>query len=64
VRKDRDLLPPIPVIADRLTRNQRERNLLRALFRLAVRASQDAMRPQGDVKSRAVRTIEREGGSQ
>ena len=37
---DEPLLPPLPVIRDRLTRNQRERNLLRALFRLALRAAE------------------------
>jgi hypothetical protein len=35
------LLPPLPLIRDRLTRNQRERSLLRALFRLAVRAKKE-----------------------
>jgi hypothetical protein len=35
------LLPPISVISERLTRNQRERHLLRALFKLAVRAEKE-----------------------
>jgi len=46
---DRELLPPLPLIRDRLTRNQRERSLLRALFRLAVRASQDQPQPEPHV---------------
>ena len=41
---DDPLLPPLPVIRDRLTRNQRERSLLRALFRLAVRTAGDQPR--------------------
>ena len=38
---DESLFPPLPVIQERLTRNQRERSLLRALFRLALRAERD-----------------------
>lgn len=45
------LLPPLPVIRDRLTRNQRERSILRALFRLAVRVSQDKSKPKTDTHS-------------
>ena len=45
---DEPLLPPLPVIRDRLTRNQRERNLLRALFRLALRAAEGQPRRKPD----------------
>jgi hypothetical protein len=41
---DESLIPPLPVIQDRLTRNQRERSLLRALFRLALRTERDQPR--------------------
>jgi hypothetical protein len=47
VSDDESLLPPLPVIRDRLTRNQRERTVLRALFRLAVRADRD--KPEANV---------------
>lgn len=40
MHEDEPLLPPLPVIRDRLIRNQRERSLLRALFRLALRAAE------------------------
>jgi predicted DNA-binding transcriptional regulator AlpA len=36
---DQKLIPPPPVIHERLTRNQRERGLLRALFFLAILAT-------------------------
>lgn len=39
------LLPPIGLIHDRLTRNQRERRVLRTLLRLAVRTEEQA-RPE------------------
>ena len=39
---DRDtLLPPVHVINDRLTRNQRERHVLRTLLRLIVDQNND-----------------------
>jgi hypothetical protein len=41
MQNDESLIPPLSVIQDRLTRNQRERGLLRALFRLAIRATKD-----------------------
>jgi hypothetical protein len=41
MHNDESLIPPLSVIQDRLTRNQRERSLLRALFRLAIRATKD-----------------------
>lgn len=41
MHQDEPLLPPLSVIQERLTRNQRERSLLRSLFRLAIRAAKD-----------------------
>ena len=38
------LLPPPGVIHERLTRNQRERAMLRALLRLSVRAAEEQRR--------------------
>lgn len=47
MHRDSDpLLPPIGAIHERLTRNQRERKLLRDLLRLAVRASDEAVTGQ------------------
>ena len=43
---DKSLLPPLPVVRDHLTRNQRERSILRALFRLAVHATQKKSEPK------------------
>lgn len=37
---DAPLLPPVRLIHERLTRNQRERQLLRTLLRLAIRNSE------------------------
>jgi hypothetical protein len=42
---DEPLIPPLTVIQARLTKNQRERSLLRALFRLAVRVSKEHQVP-------------------
>lgn len=33
-----DLIPPLHVLDDRLTRNLRERSLLQSLYRIALRA--------------------------
>ena len=60
---DHELLPPLPLLRDRLTQNQRERSLLRALFRLAVRADQEKP-PQTPHKPRheaECREVGREG---
>jgi hypothetical protein len=35
------LIPPPPVVRDRLARNIRERRLLRALLRLSLRAAEE-----------------------
>ena len=40
---DAPLLPPVRVIHERLTRNQRERRLLRTLLRLALRDNEDQL---------------------
>lgn len=45
MHSDESLIPPLSVIRDRLARNQRERSLLRALFRLAIRATKDQSSP-------------------
>ena len=53
--RDSDLIPPISVVSERLTRNERERRLLRTLFRLAYEsdrarpASQPPSDPEGNV---------------
>jgi hypothetical protein len=43
-----DLLPSLPVIRDRLTENQRERQILQTLFKLAVHNTER----QKDAKAR------------
>jgi hypothetical protein len=53
------LLPPIGVIHERLTRNQRERAILRTLLKLSVRAEQEQerkplFRDQGGKRAKAV----------
>ena len=40
----RDLLPPVGIIHDRLTKNERERRRLRTLLRLVIEARDDAAR--------------------
>jgi hypothetical protein len=35
------LIPPPPVVRDRLARNIKERRLLRSLLRLSIRAAED-----------------------
>jgi hypothetical protein len=35
------LIPPPPIVRDRLARNIRERRLLRALLRLSIRAAEE-----------------------
>ena len=47
---DTTLLPPVAVIQERLTRNQRERHRLRTLLRLVRSADED--RPQTASESR------------
>jgi len=42
---DATLLPPLPLIHERLTRNAKERSRLRTLLRLAVEARDDACKP-------------------
>lgn len=37
----RNLIPPPPILRDRLARNIKERRLLRALLRLSVRAAEE-----------------------
>ncbi|MGP0069144.1 MAG: hypothetical protein ACLQGP_36785 [Isosphaeraceae bacterium] len=44
---DETLLPPLPVIQERLTRNQREEKRLRTLLRLAIEAKDDRRRGAG-----------------
>jgi hypothetical protein len=39
--KHDDLIPPAPIVRERLSRNLRERRRLRSLLRLAVQAAQD-----------------------
>jgi hypothetical protein len=41
---DATLLPPLPLIHSRLTRNAKERHRLRTLLRLAIEARDDAER--------------------
>jgi hypothetical protein len=36
-----ELIPPPPIVRDRLARNIRERRLLRALLRLSIRAAEE-----------------------
>jgi hypothetical protein len=38
MNEDENLIPPPPIVRDRLARNIRERRLLRALLRLSIRA--------------------------
>jgi hypothetical protein len=59
MHNDESLIPPLSVIQDRLSRNQRERSLLRALFRLAIRAtknqpSHDVHEPRHEAEGRRV----------
>ena len=39
-----ELIPPPPVVRDRLARNIEERRLLRSLLRLAIRAAKERRR--------------------
>jgi hypothetical protein len=41
------LLPPLGLIHERLTRNQRERQLLRTLLKLTLRDAQERARQDG-----------------
>jgi hypothetical protein len=53
------LLPPAHVVHERLTRNQRERHILRTLLRLIVETDQDAERTPSQAGQQAPG---REGG--
>ena len=55
MRECHELIPPPPVIRDRLARNIRERRLLRGLLRLSIKAAtdgQDAPMPHEDGTAR------------
>lgn len=45
------LIPPPPVVRDRLARNIKERRLLRSLLRIAVRAAEE-LRQEGNQEPR------------
>jgi hypothetical protein len=47
---DATLLPPVSLIHERLTRNQRERHRLRTLLRLARDAAEDGHRQTAPVR--------------
>lgn len=47
------LIPPPPVVRDRLARNIRERRLLRSLLRLAVRAVEEPRLATPDPRQQA-----------
>ena len=49
-----DLIPPLRIIYDRLTANARERRVLRALERLAVRAEDDRRRSETRANERSL----------
>jgi len=48
------LLPPVDVIHERLTRNQRERRLLRTLLRLTIDADKAGRQTAQDPRQTAV----------
>jgi hypothetical protein len=49
---DPSLIPPLPVIRERLARNRKEARLLRGLLRLSIKAAEDRAEEQ---KARATR---------
>jgi hypothetical protein len=50
---ERPLIPPPPIVRDRLAQHIREGRLLRALYRLSVRAAEERHRQQAQIETKA-----------